>query len=281
MRTTVHSMPKRFCATCPTTMFVLSPFVATTTASASSMPASRRTLTSMPCPTTKPPGQWSPRRASASSFSSIATTSQPTFVSFFATEDPTLPQPTTIAFISVLRLHLLRQSEVFFQDALRIGDDHHLARGPAKNVVDGRAEEPGLAPPPGRRAHHDQICVVPDRLVDDRLPDRAGTNDVALDLDAVLRSKQLGLGERRLGLLLGFLERRVERLVEGNANHVDRLHRAAALLGELDRGAEHLFADQTELHRDENPLVDALELGHEIPDRRRHATEHLLARDHA
>ena len=59
------------------TRFVLSPSVVTTTASASSMPASRSSVRSMPCPTRKPPVQCSPSRARASSFSSSAVTSQP------------------------------------------------------------------------------------------------------------------------------------------------------------------------------------------------------------
>ena len=72
--------PKRFWATWATTRFVLSPSVATTTASASSIPASRSTSSSMPWPTMKPPLQSSPSRLSASSFSSIAVTSQPSRV---------------------------------------------------------------------------------------------------------------------------------------------------------------------------------------------------------
>ena len=43
MRTTTHWMSNRFCATWPMTRFVLSPFVATTTACASWIPASSST----------------------------------------------------------------------------------------------------------------------------------------------------------------------------------------------------------------------------------------------
>src|SRR6059036_1772053 len=125
-------------------MFVLSPFVATTTASASAIPASRRTLTSIPCPTTKPPDQCSPSRASASSFSSIAVTSQPLFVSFFATAEPTRPHPTTIAFIG-LRLHGSGRPDLL-ENPLRVRDHHHLARGLAQDVIDRGAEEARLAP---------------------------------------------------------------------------------------------------------------------------------------
>ena len=73
--------------------------VATTTASASSIPASRRTSMSIPWPRTKPPFQWSPSRVSASSFSSTAVTSQPSRSSWRAMLEPTRPQPITNAFM--------------------------------------------------------------------------------------------------------------------------------------------------------------------------------------
>ena len=87
------------CATCAMTRFVLSPFVATTTASASSIPAARRMSMSIPCPTMKPPVQPVPSRFSASSFSSTTETSQPSRSSCFAIDDPTRPQPITNTFI--------------------------------------------------------------------------------------------------------------------------------------------------------------------------------------
>jgi hypothetical protein len=79
-------------------MFVLSPSVATTTASDSSMPAARRTSASIPWPTMNLPGQFSPRRVRASSFSSTTVTSQPSCWSARAIDDPTRPQPITSAF---------------------------------------------------------------------------------------------------------------------------------------------------------------------------------------
>jgi len=81
------------------TMFVLSPSVETTTASASAIPASRSRLTSMPWPTKKPPRHVSPRLARASSRSSMTDTSQPLWSSSSAIDEPTRPQPTIIAFI--------------------------------------------------------------------------------------------------------------------------------------------------------------------------------------
>src|SRR4026207_666400 len=62
--------------------FVLSPFVETTAASAWSLPARSSTEASMPCPTTNPPFQTGPRRASAHSLSPTAGTAPP---------DPSLP----------------------------------------------------------------------------------------------------------------------------------------------------------------------------------------------
>jgi hypothetical protein len=52
-------------------------------------------------PTRNVPGQCSPRRASASSFSSTTVTSQPSRCSCRAIDDPTRPQPMINAFIRV------------------------------------------------------------------------------------------------------------------------------------------------------------------------------------
>ena len=52
----------------------------------------------MPWPTTNPPVQCSPRRASESSFSSRTVTSQPDPASWSETAEPTRPQPITSAF---------------------------------------------------------------------------------------------------------------------------------------------------------------------------------------
>ena len=88
----------------------------------------------MPCPTTKSPVQFSPRRWSASSFSSTAQTSQPSACNAFALAEPTRPQPMTTAFIE-LRLAIV------CEHVLREGDDEHLARSVAENVLDGGREE--------------------------------------------------------------------------------------------------------------------------------------------
>ena len=80
------------------TMFVLSPSVVTTTASASSMPASRRSWRSIPWPTKKLAGPVvaeSPERVLAL----VDHADVPAGVrSSSATAEPTRPHPTTITF---------------------------------------------------------------------------------------------------------------------------------------------------------------------------------------
>ena len=130
------------------TRFVLSPLVATTTASASGTPARRRISASIPWPTMNPPAQREPSRASASSCSSTAVTSQPSSARSRATAEPTLPQPITTSFMT---------SEYVLEHALRERDDEHLARRVPEHVVDRRREERGLAAPARRGAEHDQV----------------------------------------------------------------------------------------------------------------------------
>src|SRR5688572_27183496 len=120
------------------TRFVLSPLVATTTASASGTPALRRISASIPCPTMKPPAQREPSRTSASSCSSTAVTSQPSSARSRATAEPTLPHPITTSFTL---------SEYVLEDTLRKGDDQHLAGRGSEHVVHRRREEGGLAAP--------------------------------------------------------------------------------------------------------------------------------------
>src|SRR5262245_54308733 len=168
------------------TRFVLSPSVETTTASASGTPALRRTSESMPCPTRNPPAQRAPRRASASSCSSTAVTSQPSSASSRATADPTRPQPITTSFTA---------SAYAFEDTLREGHDEHLAGRVAEHVVHSRREEPRLPPPARRGAEDDQIGVALGSLLDDRLADRTRPHRPRLHCHLVLLPQQRGLGE--------------------------------------------------------------------------------------
>src|SRR6188508_53931 len=239
-------------------MFVLSPSVEATKASASAIPARSRTEVSMPWPRWNSPGQFGPSRPSASSLSSMTTTSQPSDRSRAATADPTLPTPTMRAFTG---------GTLFLENPLRIRHDHHLAGSAAQHVVHRRTEEARLPAPAWRGAHEDEVDAVAARLVDDRLADRPAAHDLALHLDAVLGGEELRLGERRLGLLLLVRQLRVERKLERHLDHVERAHRAAALLSEADGGREHLLADLAELHGHENPFVDPLLLRNEVGDR--------------
>src|SRR3954449_5089791 len=190
------------------TTFVLSPSVETTTASASSIPASRRTSVSMPCPTRNRPGQFSPSRESASSFSSITVTSQPSFWSWSAMVEPTRPQPMINAFT---KSDYSPASS--FEHPLREGDDQHLGVRLAEHVVDRRREEPRLAAPARRRAEDDQVGLVLVRRLHDRLADRARADRPPEHLHAVLGAERMRLSDRGGRLLLEVVERRLDRLV--------------------------------------------------------------------
>src|SRR6476659_1818213 len=161
MRTTTVPTPNCCCAIWPITMLELSPSVATTTASASSMPASRSSGRSIPWPTRNSPSQSSPRRPSASSRSSTTETSQPASRSSFATAEPTRPQPTTITFTrpSLAQCPCVssRGGELLVEYTLREGDDQHLAGRLAQDEVDRGREEARLPPPARRGAEDDQV----------------------------------------------------------------------------------------------------------------------------
>src|SRR5262249_40459246 len=152
----------------------LSPFVETTAASASDRCARSSTVTSIPCPTTNPPFQAGPRRPSASSSSSTTVTSQPSAARPFATAEPTRPAPMTTAFTAAPSLLL--------EHPVGERDDEYLAGRMPKDEIDGRGEEARLPTPAWRRAEHDEISAATGRLVDDRMADRARSDDVATDL---------------------------------------------------------------------------------------------------
>src|SRR6187200_1802294 len=179
-------------------MFVLSPAVETTAASASARPASSSTVTSIPCPTTKPPRQVGPRRPSASSSSSTTVTSQPSAARPLATAEPTRPHPMTTPLTAAQptpptppaagHFRPANSASVtadggpatsVFEHSVGERDDEHLARRAAKDEVDGRREEAGLAPPARRRAEDYEVGVPPARLVDDGVTDRPRAHDVA------------------------------------------------------------------------------------------------------
>ena len=125
----------------------------------------------------------------------------------------------------------------------------------AQDEVDGRREEARLPAPARRRAENDQVGVASLGLVDDRVADRARADDVSVHLDAVVRAERARLVERRVDPR-GDLRRQLALELElaRNAHDGDRLDLGAALLRERDRRRDHLLADVTELHRHEDPL---------------------------
>src|SRR5262245_49362478 len=242
-------------------MFVLSPSVETTAASASSIPARRSTSVSMPCPTTKPPRQSVPSRASASSFSSTAVTSQPSLASCTATADPTRPQPITTAFICRRvdeRTRLATPAAPplpAVERALREGDDQHLAGRVAEDVVDRRGKESRLSTPPRGGAEDDQVSLTGPRFVDDRGTDRPGADHATRDDDPVVLAEQARLldGHSRALLDLGG-KRGVQRELAGNRDDIQGLDGGAALRRDRNRGRHHLLTDLAQLQRHEDVM---------------------------
>src|SRR3954454_7346643 len=95
MRATTRSTPKVSRATRAIMMFELSPLVTAATAPASRIPASSSRSRSNPIPFTVLPAKAGPRRLNASGRRSITATVCPAFETFWASEEPTRPQPTT------------------------------------------------------------------------------------------------------------------------------------------------------------------------------------------
>ena len=186
----------------------------------------------MPCPTRKPPVQCSPSRPRASSFSSTTVTSQPEPCSWSATAEPTRPQPITIAFTA---------GAAYSADRLRSPPAPRRGR-PAGT----RRSAPRTAPcaarsrPSARRTATAAASAAPSRGRSGRRRPRARARrsprrspgpgrSCRSTVDAVVGAEQLRLGERRLGALLLVEHRRVERLLERHADHVQRLDLGAVL----------------------------------------------------
>ena len=70
----------------------------------------------------------------------------------------------------------------------------------------------------------------------------------------MVRAEELRLRQRGLGTLLLVEELAVERLLQRDPDHVQRLHLRRVLGRELDRRREHLLTDDPELHRHEDAL---------------------------
>ena len=103
-----------------------------------------------------------------------------------------------------------------------------------------------------RTTRSDRLAL---RLLDDRVPDRARTHDLAVHLDAVVRAERASLLQRRVDPRR-HVRRKLALELEPprHANDRDRVDRRAALLRERDRRRDHLLPDVAELHRHEDPL---------------------------
>ena len=197
-------MPKRFWATWPTTMFVLSPFVATTTR-VGLLDAGLAEDARRPCRGRRRTRRASARRAAPAPPRSRRSRSRPSrrWSSFFATDEPTRPQPTTIAFMSERQISSAgSDSPPRGRPADRRSPSPR--RAPSQHVVDRRAEEARLPPPARRRAQHDQVGVAaraPASTIASPIA-RARTISASTSTPCSAASS-LRLGERGLRLLLG------------------------------------------------------------------------------
>ena len=245
-RTTTQPMSKRFWATCATTRFVLSPSVATTTASASLDPCLAKHLRRpSPWPTTKPPFQPSPSRASASSFSSTAVTSQ----------------PSAVELLGDGRADAAATDHDCLHGQERSGPSGPSCRPPRARPAGRRRRAPRTARcgarsrPSARRTATAGASAAPSRgrsgrrprfarLLDDRFADRRGRGRSRRRPRRRFLAERARLVERRGGALLARPSSGASSgSVERHPDHVKRLDRRAALLRELDRGRDHLLAD--------------------------------------
>ena len=153
-------MPYRFCATCATTRFVLSPSVATTTASASSIPASRSTPVVHPvtddeaaAPVDPEPGERLFLLVDRDHVPALAVEllgdggADPAAADHDHLHESSVPQRSGL--VSVLLENVLRER-----------DDEHLARGAAEHVLHRGREEARLPAPARSRAEDDQVDVA-------------------------------------------------------------------------------------------------------------------------
>src|SRR6478609_8586114 len=143
-------------AACAITRFVLSPFVVTTTASASSIPESpERVLVLVE-------DGHVPARALQLERDGRADAAASDHDCLHSRAGYSGP---------------LGRRQLLVEDRLRERDDQDLARCLAQHVVDRGREEPRLPPPAGRGAEDDQVGVDLERALDDRLADRPGADD--------------------------------------------------------------------------------------------------------
>ena len=219
----------------------------------------------MPWPTRKPPVQCSPRRPRASSFSS-SDRHVPARALQLERDSRADPAAADHDRFHVARqrssLSTLRRQACSGAASSSSSTDcgnatistSHGARRRTKSTVGEKnrdcRRQRGAEPRTIRSASDLE------RPLDDRLADRARADRRADDLDAVLLAEQLRLGERRLGPLRPPRPaRRVERLLERDADHVQRLDLARSCSPASFTAVAIISSPMMpELHRHEDPL---------------------------
>ena len=235
-------------------MFVLSPDVATTAASALSIPARTRTSVVHPVADDEPALPVLPSRASASSFSSTAVTSQPSADELLrdrradaATSDHDCLHARSVAHAGAVMRCPRRRPRGTRRRAPRRGRCGGRGRRSARRSATGGASAATSRARSGRhrgRAASSTIAWPIERALTVRVH----------DLDAVLLPERTRLGEglppRAGGRPPGSAPS------SGNARGTRTTKIAstvgAALLRERDRRRHHLLADVAELHRHEH-----------------------------
>ena len=217
----------------------------------------------MPWPTMNAPGQWSPRRESASSFSSTTVTSQSSCVEL---ERDRRADPAA-ADDQCFHEHVSQRSAVPTRFERRPAGRRRS--GPRPATSSGRSRRSA------RRSATGGATAAPSRARSGRprsprRPRRSRRRSPARGRSRPFTSTPLSAPSARASAseaaacssasnMLG-----VERHVERHLDHVERLDRRAVLLREPDRRRDHLLADLAELHR------------HEDAARTRASRQHLL-----
>ena len=244
-----------FCAIWPITMFELSPSVVTTTASASSMPASRSSWMSMPWPTWNSPVQSSPRRAERvlALVDDAHVPARP--CSSRATALPTRPQPTTITFMRGQRSaqDVPRPATRPCSQGRELLVEHPLRE--TRRSAPRRAPGGARSRPSARRSATGGASAARSRARSGRRPTRGPASTIASpiarartvvadDLDAVLLAEQPAprRARPRRAAPRARIARRSARS-SGTRIDVQRLDERAVLARELDGGRDHLLAD--------------------------------------
>ena len=192
----------------------------------------------------KPPAQREPSRASASSFSSTAVTSQPSSARSRATAEPTLPQPITTSFMTSAyrprgRLAGRRRRG---PRTVRCGARSRPWARRRRDWRRQRGEEPRTIRSEPRSTACSTIARPSERA-------RTVTGSTRTPFSSPSSTR---LRERGGRLLLELESGASSSWSSGTTITKSASTRALALLRQRDRGRHHLLADRPELHRHEH-----------------------------